>query len=70
MFIQAIHIINFKSFQDVKIEFNSDVNIFTGKNNSGKTTVLEALALWQECFAKLLLKTGHGKKDNYILRLM
>jgi predicted ATP-dependent endonuclease of OLD family len=54
MHIQKIQIKNFKAFQDVTINLNSDVNIFTGKNNSGKTTILEAVALWHECFNKLI----------------
>ena len=65
MHIRSLHIQRFKSFQDVTIDFNADVNIFTGKNNSGKTTILEAIALWQECFAKLLHQakvSRQGKK--------
>jgi len=50
MFIKKFKITNFKSFQNTEIYFNSDVNILTGPNNSGKTTILEALAFWHECF--------------------
>jgi len=71
MHIQSIKIKNFKSFQDVTISLNSDINIFTGKNNSGKTTVLEAIALWHECFAKLIRQAGRSTKNynkgDYIL---
>lgn len=37
---------NFKRFDDVEIELSSPV-VFVGPNNSGKTTVLQALALWE-----------------------
>lgn len=71
MFIRSIEIKNFKSFQDVTILLNSDINIFTGKNNSGKTTVLEAIALWHECFTKLIRQAGRSTKNynkgDYIL---
>jgi AAA15 family ATPase/GTPase len=71
MFIRSIEIKNFKSFQDVTILLNSDINIFTGKNNSGKTTVLEAIALWHECFTKLIRQAGRATKNynkgDYIL---
>ena len=71
MHIQTIQIKNFKAFQDVTINLNSDVNIFTGKNNSGKTTILEAVALWHECFNKLVRQarraTENYKKGDYIL---
>lgn len=53
MFITKFTIRNFKSFHEVTLNFNSDLNIFTGVNNSGKTSILEALALWEECFVKL-----------------
>jgi len=71
MHIQSIKIKNFKSFQDVTILLNSDINILTGKNNSGKTTVLEAIALWHECFTKLIRQAGRATKNynkgDYIL---
>ncbi len=76
MHIKKFEIHHFKSFQHVTIQFNADINIFTGVNNSGKTTVLEAVALWHECFAKLLqrAKTNINEenatsydKDDYVL---
>lgn len=73
MFIQKFQIQNFKSFQDVTLYFNKDVNILTGKNNSGKTTVLEALSLWHECFTKLITQAFRNqknyKKGDWILGL-
>ena len=73
MFIQKFQIQNFKSFQDVTLYFNKDVNILTGKNNSGKTTVLEALSLWHECFTKLIIQAIRNqkkyKKEDWIFRL-
>src|SRR5437763_5474451 len=36
---------NFKRFKDITIELGSPV-VFIGPNNSGKTTALQALALW------------------------
>ncbi|MGD0910415.1 MAG: AAA family ATPase [Terracidiphilus sp.] len=37
---------NFKRFEDVEIPLSSPV-VFIGPNNSGKTTALQALALWE-----------------------
>lgn len=37
---------NFKQFEDVEIPLSSPV-VFIGPNNSGKTTALQALALWE-----------------------
>lgn len=71
MYIKEFHIINFKAFKDVHISFNERLSILTGINNSGKTTVLEALALWHECFSKLIMQAGRGtgnyKKGQYVL---
>lgn len=54
MHIKSIYIDNFKTFRKFKVEFNKDINVFTGTNNSGKTTVLEAISLWYECFRYLI----------------
>ena len=62
MHINKFHIKNFKSFENIDIEFNNQLNLFTGVNNSGKTTILEAIALWSECFDKLIIRTE--KNDN------
>jgi predicted ATPase len=62
MYLRRIRISNFKSFEDVSFEFNSDVNILTGLNNSGKTTVLEAVSLWAECFRILIQQESSEKK--------
>ncbi|WP_158841313.1 ATP-dependent nuclease [Polaribacter sp. L3A8] len=35
---------------------NSNTNILTGVNNSGKTTILEAISLWNEIFSKLVFQ--------------
>ena len=37
---------NFKNFENVEVELSNPV-VFIGPNNSGKTTALQALALWE-----------------------
>ncbi len=37
---------NFKNFGEVEVELGNTV-VFIGPNNSGKTTALQALALWE-----------------------
>ncbi|CAA6804463.1 MAG: Unknown protein [uncultured Sulfurovum sp.] len=64
MHITKFQIKNFKSFKDITIFFNPQLNVFTGVNNSGKTTVLEAISLWSECFGKLI--TRAERADNYL----
>jgi len=54
MHIETFRIQNFKCFEDVRLHLNAQVNVLTGVNNSGKTTVLEALALWTASFRHLV----------------
>lgn len=42
--IHSIRIQNFLSFEDVTIDFNQGLNVVAGKNGSGKTNLLRALA--------------------------
>lgn len=51
---------NFKTFDDVEIELGERV-LFVGPNNSGKTTALQALALWDIGVKRWLEKRGSGK---------
>jgi len=46
--INAISIANFRGIKECSIEDLSAINLFIGKNNSGKSSILEAL-----CFAKV-----------------
>lgn len=45
MQFKNIHIQNFRGFKELKIEDFKQVNLFVGKNNAGKSSVLEALFL-------------------------
>jgi len=48
---------NFKCFGSVTIELGNPV-VFIGPNNSGKTTALQALALWSIGLDRWLEKKG------------
>ncbi|MEG0681618.1 MAG: AAA family ATPase [Eubacterium sp.] len=45
MKIEKLIIKNYKIFNNIIIQMNDDVNIFVGENDSGKTTILEALSM-------------------------
>ena len=51
---------NFKLFEEIDIELGQQV-VFIGPNNSGKTSALQALALWDEGRMKWLSARGHGE---------
>src|SRR5436190_15315568 len=43
--LRSIHMKNFRTFRDTKIEPLKRVNLIAGKNDTGKTSLLEALRL-------------------------
>lgn len=45
MKIDKLKICNYKLFKNITITMNKDMNIFVGENDSGKTTILEALSM-------------------------
>jgi len=58
--LTKISIRNFKLFDDVEIELGERV-VFVGPNNSGKTSALQALALWNAGVRRWVEKRGAGK---------
>ena len=42
-YIKKLHIEGFKKFDKIDINFNEDKNIIIGENESGKSTILEAI---------------------------
>lgn len=45
MIIRKLHVKNYKLIRDITINLNEAVNIFVGENDSGKSTILEALGI-------------------------
>ncbi|MDE1485737.1 AAA family ATPase [Xenorhabdus bovienii] len=45
MKIRKLKLVNFKKFKDNEFLFNDDVNILVGDNNSGKSSILEAIEI-------------------------
>lgn len=45
MYLQKLVLENFRSFVDAQIHFAQDMTVLTGANNSGKSSVLDALRL-------------------------
>lgn len=58
--IKRIQLENFKKFTRLDLELNkNDISILSGTNNSGKTSILHALAVWE--YAKILLINYRGR---------
>jgi len=57
--VNLIELKNFKRFQDINIEIKEKgLTLVSGVNNSGKTSILHALAVWE--YAKILLINYRG----------
>lgn len=59
MLIERIHIKNFKGFDDKTFNFKDNFTVIIGNNGSGKTSVLDALAIASGCY---LIPLGGGQK--------
>ncbi|WP_336291734.1 AAA family ATPase [Aeromonas dhakensis] len=66
MKIKNIYINNFKAYRNTMFHADESLNVITGTNNSGKTTVLEAIALWHECFSLLLMRAKKATRGTTI----
>lgn len=67
MYIKEFQINNFRGYRNFTILSNKNSNVITGVNNSGKTTILEAISLWNEIIS-ILLKIAKRKDDSCNLR--
>ncbi len=62
MYIETLKARNFRNFSELEAEFSRGVNIFYGRNGSGKTNLLEAL------FVMCLGRSQRGAGDAVMLR--
>jgi Fe-S cluster assembly ATPase SufC len=64
--ISFVKISNFKSFgEEITIDF-SEPSVIIGPNNSGKTSVLQALAMWNMGIKTWFREKGQGKSKSKI----
>jgi AAA15 family ATPase/GTPase len=64
MFIKEINIQNFKCFRDNKISFDPNFNLLIGGNNSGKSTLFEAMRLWQLAIQQFYTARTRKQEEN------
>jgi hypothetical protein len=61
--ITSVTIRRFKRFEDVTIPLGETI-VLAGPNNSGKTTAIQALGVWQLALARWLDKRGENTKSK------
>lgn len=57
---------NFKSIEDQTYEF-TQFDLLVGRNNSGKSTILQALAIWQFCLDEFSRVKRDGKTGTQVI---
>lgn len=58
--ISKILLNNFKTFEGITINPNSDFNIIIGENSVGKSTIFEAIHLWEKCYKTYIIASRKG----------
>ncbi|MDL2269571.1 AAA family ATPase [Desulfosarcina sp. OttesenSCG-928-A07] len=61
MKIQSLQLQGFRCFENIQVEFDPQLTVFTGVNGSGKTAVLEAIAV----FTKAFMEKQHRPKSVF-----
>ena len=64
--LNSLRVQNFRCFKDFTAEKLGDVNLIVGKNNSGKSSVLEAVALYAGNRKQIVLNS-FGERKHEIL---
>ena len=65
--INTFYVANFKGFKEIKIPELGHLNLVVGKNNSGKSTLLEALMLYSAAGSESILdeiSVNHDEKRS------
>lgn len=68
--IQKVILKNFKIHKHTEIVFDQMLSILTGENNSGKTSLLEALLIFQECYNSTLHKIARSNSSSVRDRIL
>ncbi len=64
--ITSLTLRNFKSIEAQTYEF-ADFDLLVGRNNSGKSTILQALAIWQFCVDEFRRAKRRGKTGKQVV---
>ncbi len=70
MQLQSLYIKEYKLLRDFRIEFNQPLSLFIGKNGSGKSTVLEVIALILRGAYLHFVEQRHVERLNFHFELV
>jgi predicted ATP-binding protein involved in virulence len=61
--IAHLNLLNFRGFADLSVDFDNNLTVFIGNNGSGKTTILEAVAVCLQYVKEQV--QDHAQKDIF-----
>jgi DNA replication and repair protein RecF len=61
MRLEKLHLLNFKNYEEVNLNFSSRINVLVGKNGSGKTNLLDAI------FYLSFTKSAFSQSDQFCI---
>lgn len=62
MFLSKIFLVNFRNYNELKLDFNKNINIFIGNNAQGKTNILESI------YVLSVTKSHRCNKDLFLIK--
>jgi DNA replication and repair protein RecF len=63
MYLEKLSVLNYKNYGDCSLEFNSRVNVFVGRNGSGKTNLLDIIHYLS------MTKSAFTSSDNQCIKV-
>ncbi|MBE9142749.1 AAA family ATPase [Planktothrix mougeotii] len=65
MYIEELHLQNFRGFKELKLQFPRNLAVIIGVNGSGKSSILDAIAIFLEFYvSKIMFKTRRNKSTS------
>ena len=64
MRIEELHLQNFRGFRELKLTLPSDLAVFIGSNGSGKSSILDSIAILLYQFVSAFRKDSQGLKGK------
>lgn len=62
MFIEQLHLRNYRNYEDLEVEFENKVNVILGENAQGKTNVMESI------YVLAMAKSHRTSNDKDLIR--
>ncbi|MBQ7585114.1 MAG: AAA family ATPase [Desulfovibrionaceae bacterium] len=69
MKLNSMHLENFRGFTDLEVSFDPSLTVFVGENGTGKTTILDAIAVLLKQIPLFIQGSYYGEKNISDIRI-